>query len=439
MKILYHHRIRSKDGQYVHLEELVGALRELGHDVRIVGPDAVGSAAFGSDAGPVAWAKRRLPKALYELAEHAYGVVAYRRLANAIEAFRPDVLYERYNLFSTAGIRARTRYGLPMLLEVNAPIYAERKRFDGIALDRLARASERQAWSGADVLLPVTQALAAIVRQTAGAMRRIEVIPNGINLAHFAGPFDTRAVRERWQLDGRIVLGFTGFVRDWHGLDRVIDAIAKDGSEGSTQPARMLFVIGDGPARAALEAQAAALGIASRVVFTGIVPRDEIPTYVSTFDIALQPAVVSYASPLKLFEYLALGRAIVAPDQPNIREVLDDGVNAVLFNPDDAAGLTNAIDRLTGDAALRQRVAAGAAHTIERSGLTWTRNAERVVALFDELLVARGRRSMGSVASVAALHDAAPAIERRIDGRARLEADVPLASTTAEIEPPQAA
>jgi glycosyltransferase involved in cell wall biosynthesis len=382
MKILYHHRIRSKDGQYVHLEELVGALRGLGHEVLVVGPDAVGNAAFGSDAGLVAWMKKRLPRALYELAEWAYGFHAYRRLARAIVTFKPDVMYERYNLFSTAGVRARTRYALPLLLEINAPIYAERKKFDGIALDGLARASELEAWRDADIVLPVTEALAAIVRETTGPRGRLEVIPNGINPEHFAGPFDTEAVRRQWNLDGRTVLGFTGFVREWHGLDRVIAAIAKDGVEHP----RMLFVIGDGPARAALEAQAQSLGIASRVVFTGIVPREDIPVYVSTFDIALQPAVVPYASPLKLFEYLALGRAIVAPDQPNIREVLDDGVNALLFDPNDPEGLTGVIERLSVDATLRERLANGARETIALRGLTWERNAERVVALFEGLI-----------------------------------------------------
>jgi glycosyltransferase involved in cell wall biosynthesis len=410
MKILYHHRIRSKDGQYVHLEELVHALRGLGHEVLVVGPDAVGHAAFGSDAGLVAWMKKRMPQWLYELAEWAYGAYAYRRLAKAIVAFKPDVMYERYNLFLTAGVRAKQRFGLPMLLEVNAPIYAERKRFDGIALDGLARASERRAWRDADVVLPVTEALAGIVRETVGAGQRIEVIPNGINLDHFTGPFDGAAVRARWNLEGRVVLGFTGFVRDWHGLDRVIDAIAKDGPDH----ARVLFVIGDGPARAALEAQATALRIAARVVFTGIVPREEIPVYVSTFDIALQPAVVAYASPLKLFEYLALGRAIVAPDQSNIREVLDDGVNALLFDPEDPAGLTGAIERLSADRALRARLAEGARQTIARRGLTWAANAERVTRLFDELrqagaIVAPAEHKAGAHATVAR-QDAQPTL-----------------------------
>ena len=418
MKILYHHRIRSKDGQYVHLEELVRALRLRGHEVRVVGPDAVGIADFGSDAGFVGWLKRHLPQALYELAEWAYDFHAYARLARAIKDFGPDVLYERYNLFLTAGVRAKQHFRLPMLLEVNAPIYAERKHFDGIALDALARASERTAWRGADVVLPVTAALGHIVREVTGPAHRIETIPNGINLEHFAGPFDTDAVRRRWNLDGRIVLGFAGFVRDWHGLDRVIASIAEDGPEHP----RMLLVVGDGPARAPLEAQAQALGIASRVVFTGIVPRDEIPAHVATFHIALQPGVVAYASPLKLFEYLALGRAIVAPDQPNIREILDDGVNAVLFDPADPDGLTRAIERLSQDDALRERVAEGAKRTIAARGLTWDRNAERVTALFHDLLAARAGRVDVSVRETGRVAETRAGIRGDARSEARIEA-----------------
>ena len=149
MKILYHHRIRSKDGQYVHIEELTRALARLGHEIVMVGPSAVAHERFGADAGIVAQLKRYLPRFAYELMEFAYAVRDYRRLAGAIRAHRPDVLYERYNLYSPSGVWAHERFGLPMLLEVNAPLYAERKRYDGISLDRLARWTERCTWCGA--------------------------------------------------------------------------------------------------------------------------------------------------------------------------------------------------------------------------------------------------------------------------------------------------
>lgn len=378
MKILYHHRTRSKDGQYVHIEEMIDALRKQGHEVIIVAPPSADSEAFGSDAGLVAWLKRHLPKWFYELMELAYSLVAYRRLDKAVREHRPDCLYERYNLFLPAGIWLKRKYKLPMLLEVNAPIFEERARYDGISLKSLARWSQGYAWRNADHVLPVTQVLADIVVSYGVARERIVVIPNGINEKRFAQAPDSEAAKAALGLQGKLVLGFTGFVRDWHGLDRVIGLIAKDPPDSS----RHLLVVGDGPARATLEKQALELNISKRVTFTGIVGRDEVARYVAAFDIALQPAVVAYASPLKLFEYLALGKAIVGPAQPNLAEILTDGENAVLFDPASADGLERAVNLLCNDKALCARVADNARMTIERKKLTWHANARRVADLF---------------------------------------------------------
>jgi glycosyltransferase involved in cell wall biosynthesis len=101
---------------------------------------------------------------------------------------------------------------------------------------------------------------------------------------------------------------------------------------------------------------------------------------VAGFDIALQPRAVAYASPLKLFDYMAAGRAIVAPDQPNIREILTDGETALLFDPARADGVWTAVLRLAGDAGLRGRLGGAARAEIERRRYTWAGNAARLVA-----------------------------------------------------------
>lgn len=381
MKILYHHRTRSKDGQYVHIEEMIRALRQLGHEVIVVAPPSAETESFGSDAGMVAWLKRSLPQFVYEIMELVYSLVAYRRLARAVREHRPDCLYERYNLFLPAGIWLKRKYRLPMLLEVNAPIFEERVRYDGLALKGLARWSQSYAWNAADYVLPVTQVLGDIVAAYGVPRERIVVIPNGINASQFAGAPETEAAKAALGLDGNIVLGFTGFVRDWHGLDKVISMIANDPPESG----RHLLVVGDGPARAALEAQADALAIRHRVSFTGVIARDDVARYVAAFDIALQPAVVEYASPLKLFEYLALGKAIIGPAQPNLMEILTDGQNAVLFDPEAADGMAGAIGKLTADAALRRHVGENARKTISEKQLTWRENALRAVELFKRI------------------------------------------------------
>src|SRR5215472_1443816 len=99
MKILYHHRIRSKDGQFVHLEELTRALIQLGHEIVFVGPKTIDKEEFGADAGWVAKLKKLLPRFLYELLEFGYSFPAFFRLWRAVRVHCPDGIYERYNLF----------------------------------------------------------------------------------------------------------------------------------------------------------------------------------------------------------------------------------------------------------------------------------------------------------------------------------------------------
>ncbi|MEK8085818.1 glycosyltransferase family 4 protein [Aquabacterium sp. A3] len=384
MKILYHHRTASKDGQAVHIEEMIEALRALGHEVRVVAPmaeDQSGQGQMGSDMGWVHKLKALMPKALYELMELAYSWVAYRKLMQAARDFQPDVIYERYNLFLLSGLMAARRLKLPLLLEVNAPLVEERsKHSGGLALPWLARWAEGTAWRGADRVLPVTRVLAQHVWDQGVPPQRVVVIPNGINRAHFAQAPSPDEAKSRLGLQGRLVLGFTGFVRDWHGVDRIIDWMATPHAPTNAQ----LLVVGDGPVRADLEAQARRLGLADRVAFTGVIDRDQVPAHVAAFDVALQPAVTAYASPLKLMEYLALGKAIVAPAVPNLLEVLTDGVNACLFEEGRPGQLEAALTRVCEDTALRERLAQGASDTIDRLQLTWLGNAGRVVALAQE-------------------------------------------------------
>lgn len=379
MRILYHHRTLSKDGQAVHIAEMIAALRRAGHEVCVVGPPSHDTARFGSDGGFATRLRRALPRALAEVIELAYSILAFARLWRAYRAFRPDALYERYNLFMLAGAWLKALTGIPYAVEVNAPLVLERSRDPGLSLTALARWCEGYVWRRADVVLPVTAVLGGHVAAVGVAQSRIKVIPNGIDPAHFPAGISGAEVRARYGLGDRIVIGFTGFMRAWHGVPAVIDVMRE--FEGVHDVHFLL--VGDGDGRDALEQAAKAHGIAHRVTVTGILQRDQIPAHTAAFDIAMQPKATAYASPLKLFEYMALGRAIIAPDQPNLREVLQDGINALLFNPNDAEALRAPLRALISDATLRARLGAAARRSIADQGYTWDANARRVVALFD--------------------------------------------------------
>ena len=380
MKILYHHRTASKDGQAVHIEEMVGAMRQLGHEVRIVAPAIGPEGAMGGKVGWVHKLKNSLPKAIYELLELAYSIVAYRQLKAAAAEFQPDFIYERYNLFLLAGCLLKRRLGIPLLLEVNSPLVHERAQHSGgLALPWLAKWAEGKAWRCADYVLPVTRVLAGHVTAYGVPEAHIVVIPNGINEAHFTHAPDPDTAKRQLGLDGKLVLGFTGFVREWHGVDRVVRWLASvDAPENA-----FLLVVGDGPVRAALEAQALSLGIAHKIRITGVVDRNQVPAHVAAFDIALQPAVTAYASPLKLMEYLFLGKAIVAPAEPNLLEILTDGENAKMFNAQAPDGFERALSELCADPPLRGRLSNGATASIQQQQLTWQGNARKVIGLVE--------------------------------------------------------
>jgi len=403
LRILYHHRIAASDGMRVHIAELVRALEAQGHEVLVVGPPAGADRRAGGTSrleGLAENLRRWLPRAAYEALELAYNLPAYMQLSRAARAFRPDVLYERYNLFLLAGLAVKRRFRLPMLLEVNAPLAEERAAFGGLALKGLARRCQTALWRGADVVLPVTEVLARQVREVRGSARGgVQVAANGGEpRAH--DPEATARLRDRLGLpQDAVVLGFVGFVRAWHGLAWAVEALP-----GLAEA--HLVVVGDGPGLDGLEALARRVGVADRVRLLGRIPHEAVTAHAEAFDIALQPAATPYASPLKLFEYMALGKAIVAPDQPNLREVLTDGREALLFEPGSQAAFARALERLCGDPGLRAELGAGALRRLTDTPFTWSNNARRVVALGRELTALRP-------ASVHAVQPAATSAEAR--------------------------
>lgn len=387
MRILYHHRIASKDGQITHIEEMVHALQALGHVVEVVGPDVHNKdSGQGGSAGWVGRLKATLPGWLYELAEAGYSLVAYRRLRRAISRFAPDVVYERYALFQPAGVWASRRCRVPLLLEVNAPYAIARRKYNQLKLGWLADAFERYTFRGADRVFPVTQVLGDMLVGMGVQAGRVRVIPNGINPDDFAQLPGTEEAKRRLGLAGRTVIGFIGFVREWDQLDRIVAWLARRAAD---DPATLL-VVGDGPVRPDLERQAAALGIAHKLKFTGVVPRQSVPAAAMAFDVALQTALVPYASPLCLFEYMAMGKAILAPDQPNHHEVLVKGVDCEMYAPGDPNGIEQRLDRLLADPELRSRIGAEARKALQERAYYWGGNARRVVDAAQQVLAERG-------------------------------------------------
>jgi glycosyltransferase involved in cell wall biosynthesis len=206
----------------------------------------------------------------------------------------------------------------------------------------------------------------------------IVVVPNAIDPEEFHPEVPSDEIRRLWDMEGKTILGFVGWFKKWHGLESVIELYAENGWKSENL---QLFFVGDGPARSDLEEIARKYGVSSSVTITGSVPRDKIPAYISAMDIALQPSAPEYASPIKIFEYMGMGKCIVAPDQPNIRELIEDGRTGLLFKPGNKSSMGEVLRKALDTLDLRSQLGSNARQEIFDKGYLWQKNAERAIEL----------------------------------------------------------
>ena len=382
MKILYHHRTQAEDGQAVHIRSLIQAFRELDHEVREVAlVEKTGEAAPAPKAPSESkrfspWSLLdKTPRFVREMAEYAYSVPAARRLGQAQREFGADFIYERYAFGNSAGVKVSKKTGKPLILEVNSPMVLELGKTRGLSFPKHAARTELRIFRGATRIAVVSEVLAGMLEDMGVDRSNIFVTPNGVNLEHFQNP-DREAAREDLGLSNvqGPVIGFVGYYRDWHRLDLVIA-----GLESQALRETHLVLVGLGPAEDGLRQKAKECGVTDRVHFAGPRTHARIPAILPAFDVGLVPAINPYASPLKLHEYMAAGIPSLAPDQPNLREVLTHNKDALLFAPDDGNALVDALSTLVGDDSMRQSLGKAAYQTILDRDLTWAGNARRVI------------------------------------------------------------
>ena len=371
--VLYHHRTQGADAQGIHVHEMCRAFEGLGFTVVKVALYATEQVGKASRPGLVSRAAERLPRLVREMLEIGYNLAGVVRLVSAVAVHRPRFIYERHSLFNVSGALASRLTGTPLALEVNAPLAYEKSRHGGLVLKSPARRMETFAVNSAHTCITVTAVLKNMLAKQGARPDSIVVMPNGVN------PEEYRDIPPsgRDTPDGPLI-GFTGWFRPWHGLAELI--LALDDHGVFRQGARLLLV-GDGPARPGLERIIRKRSLGDQVTITGPVDRARLFAHLGQMEIAVQPAATAYASPMKLFEYLAAGKAVVAPDQENIREAARHGEEALLFTPGDFAHCARTVSLLMADRELRRKLGEAGRRSIEVHGRTWNANAARVAEL----------------------------------------------------------
>jgi glycosyltransferase involved in cell wall biosynthesis len=316
-----------------------------------------------------------------------------RRVRRALGGRRPAFFYQRYCLNNHAGVQLARHYSVPLALEYNgSEVWVNRHwgRRPARAYERLSERIERLNLEAADLVVVVSQALKDELTAAGIPAAKILVNPNGVDPERYAPWIDGAAVRARYGLAGRTVIGFIGTFGPWHGPEVLVDAVARLLREHPGERPRIrLLLIGDGALMPLVRQRIAEQGLEDVCVRTGLIPQAEGPTHLATCDILAAPHVPNpdgsafFGSPTKLFEYMAMGRGIVASDLGQIGEVLTHDRTAWLVRPGCAASLAAGLKVLLDDPARRARLGA-AARQEAVARYSWRRHTERIVRALEE-------------------------------------------------------
>ncbi|HEV3257162.1 MAG TPA: glycosyltransferase family 4 protein [Gemmataceae bacterium] len=367
----------GRKGCSIHVQEVIRALGRLGAQVEVFSPLYEGEPPADLESVRL----HRLPEVPLAVrrdipARERASLALNRPLRTALERAGPfELVYERYSLWSFAGMEHARAVAVPRLLEVNAALIEEQAEHRGL-LDRAgAEHIATGVFRDATAILAVSDEVAAYLgRRYPATHGRVHVVPNGVDPDRFAP-----AARRSTTAGGGFTVGFVGTLKPWHGLAILVEAFDR---LHRAAPDTRLLVVGDGPERAGLEADLAARGLREAVQFTGGVDAGEVPALLGRMDVAVAPYPALphfYFSPLKVYEYMAAGRAVVVSCIGQLAALIEHEVNGLCCPPGDPGALAAALERLRREPGLRARLGRAARATVRRH--TWKAVARRILGL----------------------------------------------------------
>lgn len=298
---------------------------------------------------------------------------------------RIGLVWEQHDFFPGPGKKIADKLGVPFVIYVHAPQVWESAKWGvkrplwGRFLEHL----EAKALKKADIVACVSPEVAQKLAAMGVDPGKIMVSPMSVDPYLFKNIGDTSALKASLGIGDRLVIGWTGSFRSFHGLDLLVQAFAKVHAQ---YPQCCLLLVGDGFERADTERLVQEMGLQDAVVFAGRKSFAEIPACVSLFDIAIVSARTAdgfHYSPLKLREYLAAGKATLAPRAGEIPQVFSDGQHLLLYEVGNTEDTAARIMQLVENPQLRQRLGQdGAAYVMSKG--TWDYELEKVLTALNK-------------------------------------------------------
>ncbi len=304
-----------------------------------------------------------------------------------------DIIYERHHIFDL-GIILSKLFNIPIILEVNGLLIDEAKicKSYGSALQKANYIIENIFIKEADGIIAVTQGIKDDFVNRGVKDDRIHIVANGANTELFR-PMDQNEAQKLIGLDSRYkYICFVGNLAPWQGVEYLIQAAPYILKEC---PEVRFLIVGDGKMMGEMKNMALRLAVFDKFIFTGMVPYEQVPYYINASTICVAPFIITRnekigLSPLKMYEYLACGKPVIASNIPGVKQLLDKSDGGFLVEPEDSEELANAIIKLLHNDELRKDMGIrGRKYIVENH--SWGAVAGKIAEVCERSINKRGK------------------------------------------------
>jgi glycosyltransferase involved in cell wall biosynthesis len=318
-----------------------------------------------------------------DLRSYLYNIRLNQALEERFKWQPPDFVYERYALYGSGTLKWAIRRSVPHMLEINTFLVKEQAH--RLHFPRIAQWHEHRIWRMASSVIAVSYALGESIQSLLHPDATMEVMPMAVDPDRFG-----RTLRESTEnpfaeleeLRDKLVLVYAGALTAWHGVASFLDMAKVWKEEGL--PVHLVLLGGDKKQAAAYRKRIKNRELGEEISALGSVPSEEIPRYLAWADAGIIAHTSKFSSPTKLFEYMASGLPVIAPDQPSIRRVISDEEHGFLFpaeEPEAAARLIKHFLGEEGRARIKTMGAAGRSHV--ETHHTWDQVVQRIEQMHD--------------------------------------------------------
>lgn len=306
---------------------------------------------------------------------------------NDIKNNLPSFVYQRNALNNYSGAELAIKKNIPFVLEYNgSEVWVAKHWGKPVRHESLAIQAEEISLNAANLVVVVSAPLKEELVARGFDAAKILVNPNGVNPKVYNPDIDGNPIRRLLHLENTCVLGFIGTFGKWHGAEKMAQAFVhlmkiRPHMQGKVK----LLFIGEGIMRRETENILKQANVHDMAVFTGLIPQEKGPEYLAACDILVAPHVQNadgskfFGSPTKLFEYMAMGKAIAASALDQMDDILEDNVTALKAKPSDIQDLASIFERLIEDENLRLRLGKAAREQVVEH-YTWNKHTERIIA-----------------------------------------------------------